>query len=72
MRARIHVITLAVADLEQALEFYRGGLGLESPGVIGTEFPGDDTNPAGAVWTAISGRSCGIPSLTRRPFENER
>ena len=49
MRARIHVITLAVADLEQALEFYRGGLGLESPGVVGTEFPGDDTNPAGAV-----------------------
>src|SRR5215470_15071197 len=49
MRARIHAITLAVADLDQALEFYRSGLGLESPGIVGTEFAGDDTNPAGAV-----------------------
>jgi catechol 2,3-dioxygenase-like lactoylglutathione lyase family enzyme len=43
---RIHVITLAVSDLERALDFYRG-LGLESSGVIGTEFTGDDTNPSG-------------------------
>ncbi len=49
MQPRIHVITLAVDDLDRALEFYRNGLGLESPGVIGTEFPGDDTNPAGAA-----------------------
>jgi catechol 2,3-dioxygenase-like lactoylglutathione lyase family enzyme len=35
----IHVITLGVADLERSLAFYRA-LGLESPGVIGTEFPG--------------------------------
>jgi catechol 2,3-dioxygenase-like lactoylglutathione lyase family enzyme len=49
MQPRIHVITLAVSDLDGALEFYRNGLGLESPGVIGTEFAGDDTNPAGAV-----------------------
>jgi len=48
MLARIHVITLAVADLERALEFYRR-LGLESPGVVGTEFAGDDTSAAGAV-----------------------
>jgi len=48
MRARIHVITLAVADLERALEFYRR-LGLESPGVVGTEFAGDDTSADGAV-----------------------
>jgi uncharacterized protein len=40
------VITLAVNDLERALAFYRA-LGLESSGVIGTEFPGDDTNPSG-------------------------
>jgi uncharacterized protein len=46
---RIHVLTLAVSDLERALAFYREGLGLGSPGVIGTEFPGDDTSPAGAV-----------------------
>jgi uncharacterized protein len=49
VQARIHVITLAVDDLERALSFYRDGLGLESPGIIGTEFPGDDVNPAGAV-----------------------
>jgi catechol 2,3-dioxygenase-like lactoylglutathione lyase family enzyme len=48
MQPRIHVITLGVRDLERSLEFYRG-LGLQSPGVGGTEFPGDDTNPAGAV-----------------------
>ena len=35
----IHVITLGVADLERSLTFYRA-LGLKSPGVIGTEFPG--------------------------------
>jgi catechol 2,3-dioxygenase-like lactoylglutathione lyase family enzyme len=49
MRPLIHVITLAVSDLGRALAFYRDGLGLESPGVIGTEFAGDETNPAGAV-----------------------
>jgi catechol 2,3-dioxygenase-like lactoylglutathione lyase family enzyme len=51
VQPRIHVITLAVSDLERALRFYRDGLGLESPGVIGTEFAGDETNPAGAVAT---------------------
>lgn len=49
MRPRIHVITLAVSDLDRALAFYREGLGLDSPGVIGTEFEGDANNPAGAV-----------------------
>ena len=49
MQARIDIITLAVADLERALDFYRDGLGLESRGVIGTEFAGDDVEPAGAI-----------------------
>jgi catechol 2,3-dioxygenase-like lactoylglutathione lyase family enzyme len=49
MEARIDIITLAVADLERALGFYRDGLGLESRGVIGTEFAGDDVEPAGAT-----------------------
>jgi catechol 2,3-dioxygenase-like lactoylglutathione lyase family enzyme len=49
MEARIDIITLAVADLERALDFYRDGLGLESRGMIGTEFAGDDTEPAGAI-----------------------
>jgi uncharacterized protein len=42
------VITLGVGDLERSLAFYRG-LGLESPGVIGTEFEGDETTPAGTA-----------------------
>jgi catechol 2,3-dioxygenase-like lactoylglutathione lyase family enzyme len=49
MEPRIHVLTLAVTDLERALAFYRDGLGLRSPGVVGTEFSGDSTTPAGAV-----------------------
>lgn len=49
MDARIDMITLAVSDLERALSFYRDGLGLESRGVIGTEFAGDDVTPAGAL-----------------------
>ena len=48
MEPRIDVITLAVTDLERSLEFYRE-LGLESSGVIGTEFTGDDTNPSGSA-----------------------
>lgn len=38
MRPRIKVITLAVADLERSLAFYRDGLGLPTQGIIGTEF----------------------------------
>jgi uncharacterized protein len=49
MEARIHVLTLAVDDLERALRFYRDGLGFESAGIVGSEFPGDDINPAGAI-----------------------
>jgi hypothetical protein len=49
MEPRIHVLTLAVADLERALAFYRDGLGLECPGIVGTEFAGDDETPAGDV-----------------------
>jgi uncharacterized protein len=49
MEHRIDVITLAVGDLERALAFYREGLGLESPGLTGTEFAGNDTTAAGAV-----------------------
>jgi uncharacterized protein len=46
---RIDVITLAVADLERALAFYRDGLGFESEGVIATEFAGDEESAAGAI-----------------------
>jgi uncharacterized protein len=49
MQPRVHVITLAVDDLERAVTFYRDGLGLPTDGIIGTEFLGDDERPAGAV-----------------------
>lgn len=38
MRPRISVVTLAVDDLERAVEFYRDGLGLKSNGIVGQEF----------------------------------
>jgi catechol 2,3-dioxygenase-like lactoylglutathione lyase family enzyme len=38
MEPHIDVITLAVGNLERSLEFYRDGLGLDSAGVIGTEY----------------------------------
>jgi len=49
MDARIDVITLAVADLDRALVFYRDGLGLSSKGIVGAEFAGDADTPAGAI-----------------------
>jgi catechol 2,3-dioxygenase-like lactoylglutathione lyase family enzyme len=49
MDPRIDVVTLAVDDLDRALTFYRDGLGLESTGVIATEFTGDEVTPAGAI-----------------------
>jgi catechol 2,3-dioxygenase-like lactoylglutathione lyase family enzyme len=49
MEPRVHVITLAVSDLERALSFYRDGLGLKTTGIIGTEFAGSESEPAGAA-----------------------
>jgi len=49
MESRIHVITLAVSDLDRALAFYREGLGLDSSGITGTDFAGENESPAGDV-----------------------
>jgi catechol 2,3-dioxygenase-like lactoylglutathione lyase family enzyme len=38
MKPRIKVLTLGVNDLERSLRFYRDGLGLDTEGIIGTEF----------------------------------
>jgi catechol 2,3-dioxygenase-like lactoylglutathione lyase family enzyme len=38
MKPRISVLTLAVADLERSLAFYRNGLGLPTEGIVGREF----------------------------------
>jgi predicted lactoylglutathione lyase len=48
MEPRLDVITLAVADLERALAFYRA-LGLESAGIIGTEWTDAKTGANGAI-----------------------
>ena len=49
MKPQIHAITLGVADLERSLAFYRDGLGLPTTGITGTQYPGDEHEPAGAV-----------------------
>lgn len=38
MKPRISVITIGVDDLEKSVAFYRDGLGLVTPGIVGTEF----------------------------------
>lgn len=38
MKPRITVITLGVDDIEEAVGFYRDGLGLPTEGIVGTEF----------------------------------
>jgi catechol 2,3-dioxygenase-like lactoylglutathione lyase family enzyme len=38
MKPRITLITLGVANLEKSLAFYRDGLGLETQGIVGTQF----------------------------------
>ena len=38
VKARISVLTLGVADLDQSLAFYRDGLGLPTDGIVGREF----------------------------------
>jgi predicted lactoylglutathione lyase len=48
MEARLDVIILAVADLERGLSFYRS-LGLQSKGIIGTEWTDEATGANGAI-----------------------
>ena len=38
MKPFVKVITLAVADLQRSLDFYRDGLGLPTEGIVGAEF----------------------------------
>ncbi|HUG13745.1 MAG TPA: VOC family protein [Thermomicrobiales bacterium] len=38
MKPRITLITLGVDDLERSVRFYRDGLGLTTPGIVGAEF----------------------------------
>jgi uncharacterized protein len=38
MKPRIAVLTIGVDDLERSVTFYRDGLGLHTPGIIGQEY----------------------------------
>jgi catechol 2,3-dioxygenase-like lactoylglutathione lyase family enzyme len=49
MEPHIDVITLAVGDLDRSLAFYRDGLGLETTGVVASEFVDEETDAAGAI-----------------------
>ena len=51
MQPRITLITLGVDDLERAVAFYRDGLGLDTQGIVGTEFD----NGAVAFFNLASG-----------------
>ncbi|OMH34877.1 VOC family protein [Tersicoccus sp. Bi-70] len=47
MKSQLHVVTLAVADLQRAVTFYRDGLGLATEGIIGSEHPATPDSPGG-------------------------
>jgi len=49
VKQRLHVITLAVDDLERALAFYRDGLGFRSKGIVGSEWSDERTGANGAI-----------------------
>jgi len=38
MKPRISLITIGVDNLERSLRFYRDGLGLNTQGIVGTQF----------------------------------
>ena len=43
MKLLITALTIGVDDLERSPAFYRDGLGLQTNGVMGTEFKCDET-----------------------------
>lgn len=77
MQPRITFLTLGVDDLEVALRFYREGLGLESKGIVGTQYE----DGAVVFFTMTSGlvlalfpraslaKDCGLPAGPRSPAE---
>lgn len=77
MKPRITVLTLGVDDLEKSLAFYRDGLGLTTPGIVGAQFEYGAVAffdlQAGlklALWPRESiARDTGIPKAARSPGE---
>ena len=49
MRQRVHVITLAVDDLERAARFYRDVLGFRPGRIVGTEWKDETSGAHGAI-----------------------
>jgi len=49
MRAKIFFITLAVADLQRSLVFYRDGLGWPTEGIVGQKFHDELTGADGTI-----------------------
>jgi catechol 2,3-dioxygenase-like lactoylglutathione lyase family enzyme len=77
MKPRITVLTLGVDDLQKSLEFYRDGLGLPTPGIVGQEFEHGAvaffTLEAGlllAVWERVNiAHDTGLPKSPRSPTD---
>lgn len=77
MQPRITLITLAVADLERALRFYRDGLGLPTEGIVGQEFEHGavaffDLHPGVrlSLWPRKSlAHDCGLPAAAGSPTQ---
>jgi catechol 2,3-dioxygenase-like lactoylglutathione lyase family enzyme len=77
MKARISLLTLGVDNLEQAVAFYRDGLGLATEGIVGTEFEFGAVaffelqhGLRLAVWPRASiARDCGIPVAPSSPTD---
>lgn len=77
MKPRITLVTLGVDDLERALRFYRDGLGLPTPGIVGQEFEYGSVvfiplqgGLGLALWERQSlARDTGLPPGPRSPTE---
>lgn len=75
MQPRLSILTLAVADLERSLAFYRDGLGLPTEGIVGREFEHGAVaffELAGGLRLAIWGQAdlahdTGLPMLPPSP-----
>ena len=77
MKPRISLLTLGVDDLERALRFYRDGLGLSTPGIVGKEFEYGavaffefQSGLRLALWPRSSiGRDTGLPPTPSSPTD---
>jgi catechol 2,3-dioxygenase-like lactoylglutathione lyase family enzyme len=77
VKPRLSVLTICVDDLERSLRFYRDGLGLLPPGIIGQEFEYGavaffDLQPGLklAIWPRKSlARDSGLPVSSPSPTE---